>query len=132
MANGAGIRESAQHSLSRLPRAVQHEMLENRHPRTPARELERSDQAASRDGLWTFARDVETVETHGAIEAVDETRDTIENRRLASAVGADQAGNDAGFDGEARTVKGADAAEARPDIAHLKQRPCRRHRSTSS
>ncbi len=124
-------RQGAHHPLSDLPRAVQHEMFEYGHPRTATRKLERTYEPGSRDDLRTLACDVNAIKTDGAFEAVHETRDAIEDGGLARTVGADKTRDRAGFDGEGGAIEGADAAEARPDVAHLKQSRCRWHRSTS-
>src|SRR5262249_32867318 len=50
-----------------------------------------------------------------------EAREEVEARRLAGAVGADQADDGAGVDGEADAVDGREAAEVHAEILDVKQ-----------
>src|SRR5439155_17690252 len=105
------------------PRHDEH-VLPHRHLAEDARDLERPGQAALGDPVRRPAGDGLALEYDVAPVRIEHACDEIEERRLARAIGANQAGNLACLDPEGRAVHGRDAAERLPhpldaeDVGH--------------
>src|SRR6266581_985889 len=94
-------------------------VFENRHLPEDARDLERPRDALAEDLVGLEAGEVLSVVDHLAAVGLEEARQEVERRRLARAVGADEAGDLAAGDGEAAAVDRPDPAEGLLQIAGL-------------
>src|SRR5262249_45202268 len=114
------------------------EVLEGAQPREHAHELEGAAHAEPRHAMGGHARHLAAVEGDAALVWREIARDAVEQRRLAGAVGADQAHQLSRLHLEIDTVDGGDAEEPLGQAPHLEERhyapvavPRRRKRDSS-
>src|SRR5205807_3708875 len=98
--------------LARLPGAIEKEVLEHRQPRKAAGDLQGADEPGLGDAIGAPAGDVAAVEHDAAALRRDQPGDAVEQRRLAGAVGTDEAGDRSRLHDEVHAVERADAVEA--------------------
>src|SRR3989338_4479691 len=87
------------------------QVLHHRQLREEPRELERPAQPFACDGVRLQPGELLAIERDRACIRLIETRDDVEERRLACAVGADERNDRVLLHGKAAAVDGADAAE---------------------
>src|SRR4051812_12719986 len=90
--------------------------------------LERATDAETGSRAGTEDGDVAAVEEHLSCAGSDEARYSVEERGLAGAVGADEAGDDTGLHRQTHVVDGGQAAKAHRELANLEGRPRMRRR----
>ena len=98
------------------------DVVEHRHAVEQRHVLEGAADADARDGMARLAEDGAALEQDVAVVGHVEARQAVEERGLARAVGADQAGDLAGRHVEGDAVQRHDAAEADRYGAHAQQR----------
>src|SRR2546421_1816219 len=99
-----------------------HDVLEHRQRREEREVLERAADAELRDAMRRQRQERATLEEDGAAIRRVEPRETVEERGLARAVGADEPDDLAHVDVERDGVEGDDAPEAQREIAHAQDR----------
>src|SRR5215813_7649980 len=109
-------------AFARLVAAVEHEVLEHREPGEAAGDLKGADQALPADGIGGPARDVTAVEANRPRIRRHQAGNHVEQRRLARAIGPDQAGDTAGQDGEVDAAQHVEAVEGTAKVLELEQR----------
>jgi hypothetical protein len=97
-------------------------VLEHGHARERPRDLERPGEPEAADGVGREAHDRAAVEADIAAVRGQEPGEQVEDRRLAGAVGADEAEHLAQRDREVEPGDGSEAAEAPREPAGLEQR----------
>src|SRR5690348_12158789 len=100
------------HPLAGLSRAIEQKVLEHGEAREAARDLEGADESGRSDAIGAPTGDVPPGEQDRALMRRHDPRDAVERRRLARAVGADEAGDPARLDVEIEAAQRLDAIEA--------------------
>ena len=95
------------------------DVVQNGHIRKQTDILEGSGNAQLVDLVYRHSLDVDAVDQHGAAGGLIDAGEQIENGGLARAVGADQAGNFGGADGNVEAVHSRQAAEVDAQVPHV-------------
>src|SRR5262245_55276393 len=102
--------------------APRHDVLEDGHSAEELSGLEGAREAARGDAAGRLPRDGGAVEPYFAASGLHEAADHVEQRRLAGAVGSDDAADLTAVDREIDPVERANAAESNREIADLEYR----------
>ena len=95
------------------------DVIQNGHIRKQADILEGSGNAQLVDLVYRHSLDVDAVDQHGAAGGLIDAGEQIENGGLARAVGADQAGDLGGADGNVEAVHSRQAAKVDAQVPHV-------------
>src|SRR5207249_3186871 len=114
-AGGARTDDDSCQPLARMPDRREHQVVEHRHACQDTRGLIRTDDAGARDAMRRAAVDALPLEDDPPGVRLERACDRAEERRLARAVRADQAGDGVRLDVERRTVDRTKRAEAAHD-----------------
>ncbi len=115
--------------LAPLVLGVEQEVLEHRQPRQRSRDLEGPRHAEPGDRVGGAAREAVRAEADVTGIGRQEAAHHVEERRLARAVGPDEAGDAAAGDLQAHAVQRREAAEALLHVADRQERLSRHSRS---
>ena len=94
-------------------------VVENGHIRKQPDILEGTGNAQLIDLVHRHSLDVDAVDQHRATGGLVNAGEQVENGGLARAVGADQAGNLGGADGDVEAIHGSQAAEVNAQVPHI-------------
>ena len=120
------LEHAGEQVLAALAAGPQHHVVHHRHPVEGLGQLEGTDHPGERDrrgrGLVELAALERPVRPRLGRARLVETRDQVEERRLAGTVGPDQGGDDAALHLEVLDVHGGHAAEVADDVVDLEDR----------
>jgi hypothetical protein len=139
-AHPAGTEPGGEDPLAALARRYQHEIFEHGHARPFLRDLEGAREAKAEELVRLLARHIGAVEEDAAVIGSRHAGDDVEERRLAGAVRANEAGDRAARHLEGTSIEDRQTAIALGDPvdgdyrAHflLKDRLCRRETKPSA
>ena len=121
LAAGAGPGQGGPEAFAEIVLGVEHQVLEDGQPGKAARQLEGAHQAEADALPGGHAGDVVAGELDRARIGNEEAGNSVVERRLAGAVGADQAGELAFLDAEVDAVEHRRAVEGVAQVADLEQ-----------
>ena len=106
----------------RLAVGTDHDVLEHGQAREQGQVLEGPGDPELGDAVGGHLEELLVLEVDPAAGRLVDPRHDVEERRLAGAVGPDQAADLAPLDGEGELVEGHDAAEADAHVTHVENR----------